>query len=57
VTPDELQVAVRAGIKRDRLARGLPERIEDPVVLARVAAIFVPTANPKNNQRERGKAP
>jgi hypothetical protein len=46
VTPAELAAAVRTGIERDRVAHGLPERIEDPVTVARVAAIFAKATPP-----------
>lgn len=45
---------VRAWVKRTRLAQGLPERLEDPVVIARLAALW-PQARQTGSTRSASK--
>jgi hypothetical protein len=46
--------AVRAWVKRTRLAQGLPETLEDPVVIARLVALW-PQARQTGSTRSASK--
>jgi hypothetical protein len=43
VSPADLDAAVTALLQRTRPAQGLPEKVTDPGVLAKVAALLGPT--------------
>lgn len=47
--------AVRAWVERTRLAQGLPEQLDDPVVIARVVALL-PQARQMGSMRSGSKA-
>jgi hypothetical protein len=54
--PCDVLDAFRERCRAERLAAGLPEHVEDPAVLARIATIFRGYLADKERKRQRGRS-
>ena len=50
MSPEE-RADLELQIREERVAQGLPERIADPAVLARIAALLVAASSPQREER------
>ena len=53
MTPEERRAAAAELARQTTAAQGLPEKLTDPVILARVAALFAPWPVPPPAERDK----